>query len=238
MTKQNEPKYKHIQNDLRKQIIAGDFEYGDKFYTEAELVKKYHVSSITVIHALKELENEGFLDRRQGVGTFVSRSRKEKRVKFSDIEFFPTSNDSVKVLSMEKGNDPYYLDKLKLHKSEFYYKIIRVRYNKSLPYVYHQSYLPHDYILNPSSPLEKFASIYRRFRHDFGIHMLEENFSETNEVAFPAPDEPAKYLNLTAPAPAVLQIKTTFSKTNNRVLEYTETYKHWQFYKFEISSAD
>ncbi|AXQ78149.1 GntR family transcriptional regulator [Streptococcus chenjunshii] len=238
MAKKKEPKYKYIQNDLRQQIIAGKFKYGDKFYTEAELVDSYNVSSITVIRALKELENEGFLDRQQGVGTFVSRSRKEKLVKFSDIEFFPTSNDSVTVLSMEKGNKPYYLDKLQLHKSEFYYKIIRVRYNNSTPYVYHQSYLPHDYILNPDSPLEKYDSIYRRFRHDFGIHLSEENFTETNEIIFPSPDEPAKYLKLTSSEPAVLQIKRTLSKENERVLEYTETYKHWQYYKFEISSSD
>ncbi|WP_317301646.1 GntR family transcriptional regulator [Ligilactobacillus animalis] len=61
---------------------------GDKFYSEAELTKRFHVSSITVIRALKELVAEGFLVRYQGKGTFISRSRKLKTVKFSDLEVF------------------------------------------------------------------------------------------------------------------------------------------------------
>ena len=69
-------------------------------------------------------------------------------------------------------------------------------------------------------------------------NQTEENFTETNEIIFPSPDEPAKYLKLTSSEPAVLQIKRTLSKENERVLEYTETYKHWQYYKFEISSSD
>ena len=33
------PKYQHIKDELKQQIISGKFENGDKFYTEAELIK-------------------------------------------------------------------------------------------------------------------------------------------------------------------------------------------------------
>ena len=46
------PKYQHIKDELKQQIISGKFENGDKFYTEAELIKIYDVSSITVVRAL------------------------------------------------------------------------------------------------------------------------------------------------------------------------------------------
>ena len=41
------PKYQHIKDDLKQQIISGKFENGDKFYTEAELIKIYDVSSVS-----------------------------------------------------------------------------------------------------------------------------------------------------------------------------------------------
>ena len=43
------PKYQHIKDELKQQIISGKFENGDKFYTEAELIKIYDVSSITAV---------------------------------------------------------------------------------------------------------------------------------------------------------------------------------------------
>lgn len=82
------PKYQLIKDELKQQIISGKFENGDKFYTEAELVEMFKVSSITVIRALNDLVKDGFIVRQQGRGSFVSRARKGKLVEFSDIELF------------------------------------------------------------------------------------------------------------------------------------------------------
>lgn len=71
------PKYQQIKSDLQLQIQSGKFQNGDRFYSEADLMKLYNVSSITVIRAVRELTNEGYLVRKQGIGTFVYRSRKE-----------------------------------------------------------------------------------------------------------------------------------------------------------------
>ncbi|MGT2799177.1 GntR family transcriptional regulator [Streptococcus marmotae] len=228
------PKYQQVQNDLRQQIISGKFENGDKFYTETELTKLYNVSSITVIRAVTELVKDGYLVRQQGKGTFVSRSRKGKLVEFSDVEIFPLEQDSVSVLSCEKGNDPRILEKLHLDKNDYYYKIIRVRSADGVPYIYHQSYIPTRYIQEPEAPLEHFRSIYQRFKLDFNLHMSEELYSETNEVAFPTPSEVAKHLKLQPNEPSILQIRTTKRNGSEEVLEYIETYKHWKFFKFEI----
>ena len=70
---------------------------GDKFYTEAELIKMFNVSSITVVRALNELAADGYIVRQQGKGTFVSRARKHKLVEFSDVETFPIQKDKVSV---------------------------------------------------------------------------------------------------------------------------------------------
>lgn len=229
------PKYQLIKNDLKKQITSGKFENGDRFYTEAELTKIYDVSSITVIRALNDLVKDGYLVRHQGKGTFVSRSRKGKAVAFSDIERFPIAEDIVTVLSMTKGNDPEYLAKLNLPKTANYYKIVRLRKTKTAPYLYQESYIPEQYISNPKAKKNHYVSIYQRFKLDFDLHLSEEPFIETNEIRLPTPTHVAELLELSPNEPTVLQIRTTKRHDSNDVLEYVESHKHWNFYKFEIS---
>ena len=96
------PKYQYIKDELKNKIISGQFASGDKFYTEAELIAMYDVSSITVVRALNDLAKDGYIVRQQGKGTFVSRARKHKLVEFSDVEVFETKDDKVTVLSIEQ----------------------------------------------------------------------------------------------------------------------------------------
>ena len=117
------PKYQQIKDELKQQIISGKFENGDKFYTEAELIQLFNVSSITVVRALNELANDGYIIRQQGKGTFVSRARKHKLVEFSDVETFPIQKDKVTVLSIKRGNNLKILEKLELAPTQFYYKM-------------------------------------------------------------------------------------------------------------------
>lgn len=72
----------------------------------------------------------GFIIRHQGRDSFVS--RKEKLVWFSDIELFTISNDQVQVLSIARGNDPHYLNKLELPALAFYDCIRHLRKTKKL----------------------------------------------------------------------------------------------------------
>ena len=165
------PKYQHIKDELKQQIISGKFENGDKFYTEAELIKIYDVSSITVVRALNDLAADGYIVRQQGKGTFVSRARKHKLVEFSDVETFPIQKAKVKVLSIKRGNTLSILDKLGLNPTQFYYKIERTRQTGDDTYIFHQTYIPEQYI-NPNYPnLEYYSSIYDRFKEDYHIQL-------------------------------------------------------------------
>lgn len=229
------PKYQMIKNDLKKQITSGEFENGDKFYTEAQLSKIYDVSSITVIRALNDLVKDGYLVRYQGKGTFVSRSRKGKMVAFSDIEAFPIADDNVAVIDMIRDNQPEYLEKLKLPKTGYYYRIVRVRKAKNTPYLYQVSYVPEQFIQTPKIKLSHFQSLSQRFKLDFDIHMSEEPFIETNEICMNTPEEVSTALQISADEPTVLQVRTTIRSDRNDVLEHQEAYKHWKFFKFEIS---
>ncbi len=66
------PAYQRIQRTLRKTIEVGDLHPGDAVPSERELAKMHAVSLMTARHALATLEHEGVVERRRGVGTFVS----------------------------------------------------------------------------------------------------------------------------------------------------------------------
>ena len=83
-----QPKYLEIQNQLKDEILSGKFNYGDRFYSEAELKDKFNVSSITVIRAVKELVMDGYLVRYQGKGTYVSNSVNDSLVTIDEKNAF------------------------------------------------------------------------------------------------------------------------------------------------------
>lgn len=67
----NEAIYKTIKKYIIEKINNNTYKPNDKIPTEAELSVKFNVSRPTVNKALKELSNEGYLERIAGCGTFV-----------------------------------------------------------------------------------------------------------------------------------------------------------------------
>lgn len=67
-------KYHQLRNILQEKIRNGEHKVGDRLGTEAELTKRYRLSSTTVIRVLREMERDGLVVRKTGGGTFV-RSR-------------------------------------------------------------------------------------------------------------------------------------------------------------------
>lgn len=79
------PKYEKIKQDIILAIESGEFAPGDRIYSEGDLKKKYSVSNTTVVKALNDLVNDGYLIRRQGEGTFVRKNLKHRKVLFSEL---------------------------------------------------------------------------------------------------------------------------------------------------------
>lgn len=66
------PQYLKVKNFLREGIASGRWVPGDLLPSEAELVGQFGVSRMTVNRALRELVQEGMIERVQGVGSFVA----------------------------------------------------------------------------------------------------------------------------------------------------------------------
>ncbi|MDR0921964.1 MAG: GntR family transcriptional regulator [Lactobacillales bacterium] len=227
------PKYEQIKQELLSEIRNHKFIPGDKFYSEADLKKKYNVSSITAVKSLNELTNAGYLYRIQGKGTFVSKSKVAKSVKFSDIENHTLDAETIKVLSVEKENEPEILKELGLNESDYYYKIKRVRSVKGAPFLVHITHLPVKLIKEPVNDFSKFDSVYDYVRKEFQIDLYSLSSVETNEIVFPENAEILNLLNMSFREPVVKQVKHSYLPDRS-VAEYIISYKHWKYFKTKI----
>lgn len=65
------PKHRQVYEALEREIQAGRWKSGDRFPSEAELVRQFGASRITVGRAVRDLQLAGLVERRAGSGTYV-----------------------------------------------------------------------------------------------------------------------------------------------------------------------
>ncbi len=75
---ENKLKYLTLVNWVKDRIDKGELKPGEKLYTEHELSQMFHMSRQTVRHAISILEQEKYLDRRRGSGTYICDRSEEK----------------------------------------------------------------------------------------------------------------------------------------------------------------
>jgi len=71
----SEPRHAQISRELLTEIASGKYGPGSRLPSEAQLCQKFKVSRPTVGRALRELQEQGLIDRRVGSGTYVRASR-------------------------------------------------------------------------------------------------------------------------------------------------------------------
>jgi len=66
------PKYRVIFEALHEEILSRRYKPGGRLPSEAELVRRFGASRMTVLKAIKELQALGLVNRRVGSGTYVT----------------------------------------------------------------------------------------------------------------------------------------------------------------------
>jgi GntR family transcriptional regulator len=75
------PLYAQIAARLRAAIAAGDLRPGEPLPSVRQLAGQLRVNPATVVQAYRDLETEGFVEMRQGAGTFVKEVAAERRAR-------------------------------------------------------------------------------------------------------------------------------------------------------------
>ena len=68
------PIYRQLVQQVRRDVMLGRLRPGDQLPSVKEVVDSLSVNPNTVVKAFSELEHQGMIVRRQGVGTFVAAS--------------------------------------------------------------------------------------------------------------------------------------------------------------------
>ena len=99
------PIYEQISNAIRDEILKENLKAGEKLPSVRVLARELSISILTVKKAYDELENEGFIESRQGLGTFVGKEdpnlkleEKQKKLEEALLEAIRISKD----IGMEK----------------------------------------------------------------------------------------------------------------------------------------
>lgn len=65
-------KYEKVEEELKKKILSGEYEIGQKLPTETELMNQFEVSRYTIRRSVGDLENQHLIYRIQGGGMYVN----------------------------------------------------------------------------------------------------------------------------------------------------------------------
>ena len=68
---ESRPKHRQIFDELQRRIVSGQYAPGQKLPSENSLVELFDASRITVGRAVRDLQQEGLVERRAGSGTYV-----------------------------------------------------------------------------------------------------------------------------------------------------------------------
>ncbi len=138
MARRTPPIYARIEEDLRHGIAGGAWRIGARLPSEDELRQQYGVSRMTVRQALARLAAAGLVTKRQGIGTFVNRTKIERvagrLLGFREDALAHGLVPAVRVLRMglERADeeDARLLD---LHDDDEVLRVVRVRFADGEP---------------------------------------------------------------------------------------------------------
>jgi GntR family transcriptional regulator of arabinose operon len=77
-----EPKYRQVYAALSREIQSGHWKGGERLPSEADLVRQFGASRITIGRAVRDLQAAGLVERRAGSGTFVKKSEVARGMSF------------------------------------------------------------------------------------------------------------------------------------------------------------
>jgi GntR family transcriptional regulator len=73
------PIYRQVMNQIRRQVMTGQLEAGEQLESVKSLSGRLKVNPMTISKAYGFLVEEGLVERRRGVGLFVSQVRADSR---------------------------------------------------------------------------------------------------------------------------------------------------------------
>jgi GntR family transcriptional regulator len=229
------PKYIKISEDIKSKIKAGTLKYGEKIYSEKDIMKKYGVSSTTARKALDMLRRENIIESIQGKGSFILQTNilrsLKKVISFTENVERQSLEPSSKVVQLDVIESyTKYHQILNLKDREKILRVKRVRFANEIPVMIDSRYINLKYCPGlekadlSSSLYEIYASYNIKIVHSKQIIRM----SFLNDVD-------AKLLNLKKFDP-VIHIEGRLYSEDFSSIEYEEDLFNGTVFSFYVES--
>jgi len=169
------PYYIQIKYILKELVSNGKLKYGDQLPGEPILCQIFSVSRTVVRQALNELENEGFVLRKRGIGTFISEPKAIERLTENLTGFY----QDMKVRGLKPFTrmldqklipaDSFVASQLQINPGTPVVRLNRLRYINNEPIVLTDTYIP-DHLVPGLDNMElSRSSLYEVLEHQYGL---------------------------------------------------------------------
>ena len=213
------PAYQRIQGSLRKRIEAGDLRTGDAVPSERDLAKILLVRLMTARHSLASLEREGVVERRRGIGTFVSAPKIHfnKLMSYTEQMASRSMTAASKVLFAKIIDDEQEANaRLSLSPKSGVIKLERLRHAAGEPFALETCYLSAAQFPGLlSAPLQR-ESLFGILERDYKI---EIGYADEEVDATAADPRTADLLDVPRREP-LLRIRQVIFSTNRKAVLY------------------
>jgi GntR family transcriptional regulator len=216
------PLYHQIVQNITELIEEGKLDHGSMLPSEWELTNLYSVSRLTVRQALKDLERNGLVTRRHGIGTFVSTPPTTQltpsKMSFSQKMRQIGKKPSHKIISLTRIPAPKEVaNMLQISEKAPVIELVRVRYADEEPIMIETAYLPSERFPDLTEENLAAGSLYQYLNERYSISIVAVD--QTLQPVLVKPRQ-APLLDVEAGSPAIMTKLVAYAR-NNVPVEYS-----------------
>lgn len=230
------PLYTQIKETLRTRILNGSYRAHEQMPSEAEMMKAFRVSRITVRQALGDLQKEGLIFKIHGKGTFVSKPKAFQNV--TRLQGFgeamaPMGYETVaRVLSIKnRAADAAIAARLQLPERSSVTEIRRLRYLNREPISLDVTYVNTDLGARLAKEDLVARDIFLILENEYGFGLGSANLQIE---AVLADDGLARLLKIEEGAP-VLRIERLTYTADGQPLDYEHLYYRGDAFQYRLT---
>ncbi|NBJ70831.1 MULTISPECIES: GntR family transcriptional regulator [Clostridia] len=231
LTMKKGPLYLQVQDILKERIINGIYPKGELIPSELELKDEFEVSLITVRRAVEQLSNQGYVEKKSGIGTIVldnhAVSKLSKGQRFSEYLISEGNNlkkEFASLMKIETINGSI----LEKNFGKQCYCLERLYTLDGQPYIHFNHYIPLSVIL-PDEPEQLLNSLYEiLFQQGIKFHRFKDEFAvEVPETTI------ANKLQIEL-RPLLQRIRYSYD-INDQLFEYSVAFYNTAVHKYVVN---
>ncbi len=231
------PLYYQLAEHLKEQIQTGDLAVGDQLPPERELAQQMGVSRMTARQAVAYLVNEGFIEVKPGIGTFVA----QPKLTYNALHLSSFSEEMARLGSLvvstvleQRLITPRrrIAEQLQMMPDEQVVCIVRLRQVDQTPLLLETSYIPARLCSGLESANLAERSLYSLLETHY--HLAVQRATQTLEAT--TINDYEQQLFQLAPGTAMLLLEGVTFNQNDQPFEYFKAIYRGDRFKFVLKS--